>query len=326
LIQKKTLPSWLLLLKESNGEETGMKLAVCMNSTLVAQDISVENIRQHFFHKETEFRHVAEADSIAALHFAFSLCEKKDTVTAVSYGGSENDAALEYALAYGVKSLIRIEDEHPPVSLADPTVTAKALASWIRDESFDIVICGDPSGTGVIPALIAGYLGVPFISRVYAGKRRKRGKGETLELEQRLERGWRQQVSIKIPALVTVQAGFFSPMYVSVKRRRLAEEKAGALIQVIHLDKAEQEKAALKSVDAPKPRAKRKAMPDAKQSAANRLQSLMGGGGGDPGQRAGKSKKKDEDEKVRELAPEKAAQEIIDFLKKKELLPESPEK
>lgn len=303
-----------------------MKVAVCMNTTLVAQDISVENIRQHFFQKETETRHVAEADSIAALHFTFSLCEEGDTVTAVSYGGPENEAALEYALAYGVKSLIRIEDERPPEALADPTVTARALASWIRDQSFDIVICGDPSGTGVTPALIAGYLGVPCVSRVYAGKRRRGRRRESLELQQRLERGWRQQVCVKLPALVTVQAGFFSPMYVSVRRRRLAEEKAGDLIQVIPLDQAEREKAVLKSVDAPKPRAKRKAMPDAKQSAANRLQSLMGGGGGGIGQHAGKAKKKEEDEKVRELAPEKAAREIIDFLKKKELLPESSEK
>lgn len=298
-----------------------MKIAVCMNTTLVTQDISVKGVRRKLLQREADFDHVVEADSVAALHFAFSLCGNEDTVTVVNFGGPENNVALEYALTYGVKSLIRIEHNNSLNSTADSMVTAETLASWLRDQSFDMVICGNPSGTGVIPALIAGYLGIPCVSRVYSGRK----KGDLLELNQRLEHGWRQQISIQLPLLVTVQAGYFSPMYVSVRRRRLAEKKARELIQVVPSLESEQEKIVLRSVDAPNPRAKRKAVPDAKQSATNRLQSLMGGGGG-LGQRTGKSLKKDKDKKVREVAPEKAAEEIIDFLKKKELLPESPKK
>lgn len=296
-----------------------MRVAVCMNTTLMAKDRSVEGIRQEFFQQKTAFEHTVEADSVAALHFAFSLCGERDTVTAVSYGGTKKDAALEYALAYGVKSLIRIEDKALPASLADPMVTARTLASWLQGQSFDMVVCGNPSGTGAAPALLAGYLGIPCVSRVYAVEK----KENHLEMQQRLERGWRQQVSVTTPALVTVQAGFFSPMYVSVRRRRSAKNRAGDVIEVVRSETTEQAFASLQSVNAPKPRAKRKAMPDAKQSAGNRLQSLMGGGGGG---KAGQSSKKEEEEKVRELPPEKAAQEIVDFLKKKELLPESNDK
>ncbi|QQK77236.1 hypothetical protein HUG15_17740 [Salicibibacter cibarius] len=294
-----------------------------MDTTLATQDVSVENIRRVYFEQHSDAGYVAEADSIAALHFALSICGKGDTVTAVSFGGLDKNTALEYALAYGVTSLIRIEDNRSPETLADPTVKARSLAAWLENESFDIVICGNPSGTGVTPALMAGYLGIPCVSRVYAGERRSRRNREHLELQQRLERGWRQHVSVHLPALMTVQAGFFSPMYISVKRRQEAEKQSETIIQVVPSVESGNEKAVLNAVDPPKPRAKRKAMPDANQNAANRLQSLMGGGGGGSGSRAGQAKKKDEEEKVRELAPEKAAEEIVEFLKKKELLPES---
>src|SRR5699024_1969396 len=105
------------------------------------------------------------------LHFAFSLCNETGEITAVSYGKPEKDAALIYALARGVTSLVRIEDEadRPAGEIADPTIVARVLASWLRGQSFDIIICGNPSSTGVIPALSAGYLGIPCVSRVYAG-------------------------------------------------------------------------------------------------------------------------------------------------------------
>lgn len=292
-----------------------MKVAVCMDTSLTAQDSTVEGIKAAALDAGEEIGYVAEVDSIAALHFAFSLCEKEDdTVTAVSYGGAEQDAALEYALAYGVTSLHRLEGGRDPGALIDPMVTARALATWLCDPSFDVIVCGNPSGTGAVPAVLAGLLGVPSVSRVYAVEK----KGDQLDMQQRLERGWRQQVSVSTPCLVTVQAGFFSPMYVSVKRRQTARKHASEHIEIVTLAEEEATGAVLQSVAAPRPRAKRKAMPASGQSASNRLKSITGGGGS---RKSGKSKKKDEDEeKVRELEPEKAAQEIIDFLRKKELL------
>lgn len=290
-----------------------MKVAVCMNTTLVSQQASVAHIREAYFHQDGEAGYVAEADSIAALHFAFSVCGEEDTITAVSYGGVEQEAALEYALAYGVTSLLRIADDGSASSLGDPMVTAQILASAIQDQGFDMVVCGNPSSTGAMPAMLAQYLGMPCVSRVYAVEKME----GTFKMQQRLERGWRQHVTVTLPVLVTVQAGFFSPMYISVKRRRSAKKNATALIETMSAPSVGQGRVQLQTVNAPKPRAKRKAMPDAKQSAGNRLQSLMGGGGSS----AGKSLQKDkEEEKVREVAPEQAAQEIIDFLKKKEFL------
>lgn len=293
-----------------------MNVAVCMDTTLKMQDRSVEGIRDASFQRGANAGYVTEADSIAALHFAFSLCGQGDTVTAVSYGGEEKNAALAYAFACGVTSLVRLEDQLPPESLADPMATAQALASWLRDVPFDVVVCGNPSGVGAMPAMLAGLLDVPCISRVYAVEKNE----HRFDMQQRLERGWRQQVSVTPPVLVTVQAGFFSPMYVSVKRRRAAEQHAADIIETIQADAAVQEGVVLQSVNAPKPRAKRKAMPASGQSASNRLQSLMGGRGG---RKSGKEKNQEDEETVREAAPEEAAQEIIDFLRKKELLPDA---
>lgn len=293
------------------GGETGMHIVVCVNTTLIAQDRTVDGIQAAMSNDE-EIRYMAEPDSIAAIHFAFSLCERdEDTVTALAYGGAQQNVALEYALASGVPFLYRIEGQQ-----TDTMGVAAALSHWLNKHHADMIVCGQPHGTGALPAMLAGLLDISYVSRVYDLQK----DNEQFVMKQRLDRGWRQEIAVAPPALVTVQTGFFSPMYVSVKRRRTAQKQVNNHVKVIPVDEEQTPHVKLKSVKAPKPRAKRKATPASGQSASNRLQSLMGSGGRGSKKSAQSQQNNDDEETIRELDPETAAEEMIKYLRQKGFL------
>lgn len=266
---------------------------------------------------------IIEPSSVAALQLAEILENEEDNITAITYGGSSNLPALEYALAFGITSVIHLTDEDEPLANpSDPQGVANALAMWLETQNFDLIICGNPSGTGLVPSLIAGNLNIPCVSRVYEASRKK---SETaLELYQRLERGWSQRVSAKLPIVITVQDGFFPTKYISVRHRRVARDNIHT-VQVVHSSREVAKHISLQSVAAPRTRAKRTAIPDSTASATDRLQSLIGGIGGGGGFGATPKpadSKQEEEQGVIDMAPDKAAKEIISFLEKKELLPE----
>ena len=78
----------------------------------------------------------------------------------------------------------------------------------------------------------------------------------------------------------------------------------------------------IQSITAPKPRAKRTNVPDAKQSAADRIKALMGGAMRAPLSSSANSSVQQDEKRVVEESPQIAAEEIFKFLQQKELLPE----
>lgn len=288
-----------------------MKVAVCIDSFLSLQSTTLETVKQTYFDEQTSVKYMVEPSSVAAIQLASSLCGKDDQLIAVSFGSESSEAALEYALAYGVHSVVQIS-RIPGLVGQDSTVTATILANWLRKQSFDLIICGNAGGTGTLPAILATYLGMPSIPRVDFVKKRDM---KTLEVRQRLLGGWRQILSVSMPALLSVQAGYFPVKYVSVKRRNWANQNH-VQIKVVNPEWDGLPGTKVISVEAPKPRTKRTAI-DSSQSAADRLKFLRGGG---PAQTAKAGK--EDDKKMVEAAPSEAVREIIEFLKKKELLPE----
>ena len=199
-----------------------MKVAVCINSALSLQSGSLEQVKQTYFEEQTSGRYMIEPSSVAAIQLASSLCGSEDQLIAVSCGGESSEAALEYALAYGIDSVVHI-DKIPSLIGEDSTVTASILANWFKKQSFDLIVCGNAGGTGTLPALLASQLDLACIPRVDFVQKKV---GGTLEVRQRLLKGWRQVLSVNVPALITVQAGYFSIKYVSVKRRNWARPKS----------------------------------------------------------------------------------------------------
>lgn len=289
-----------------------MKVAVCINSALSLQSGSLEQVKQSYFEEQTSGRYMIEPSSVAAIQLASSLCGREDQLTAVSIGGEASEAALEYALAYGIDSVVHI-DKIPGLNGEDSTVTASILSNWFKKQSFDLIVCGNAGGTGTLPALLASQLDIPCIPRVDFVQKKV---GETLEVRQRLLKGWRQVLSVNLPALISVQAGYFSIKYVSVKRRNWASQNWNQ-VKMVKPEWDGNPGSKVISVDTLKPRTKRTAI-DSSKSAADRLKFLRGGGSAQPAKGGGK----EDEKKIVDAPPAEAAREIIEFLKKKELLPE----
>lgn len=287
-----------------------MKVAVCINSALSLQGGALEQVKQTYFEEQTSGKFMIEPSSVAAIQLASSLCGSEDQLTVVSCGGESSEAALEYALAYGIETVVHIE-KIPGLIGEDSTVTASILANWMKKQSFDLIVCGNASGIGTLPALLAEKLGLACIPRVDLVQKKV---GETLEVRQRLLKGWRQVLSVSLPALITVQSGYFPIKYVSVKRRNWASQNRTHL-QLIKPEWDGNTGSKVVAVDVLKPRTKRTAI-DSSKSASDRLKFLKG-----PAPTA-KGGGKDDEKKIVDGPPAEAAREMIEFLKKKELLPE----
>jgi electron transfer flavoprotein beta subunit len=143
------------------------------------------------------------------------------------------------------------EPEYLAGLAADEQPLAAALAAAIRPASPVLVLCGDRSadrGTGALPAFLAQELGVPqalgLVSLTWpdspgAGMGDRPG---ALTGERRLPGGWRERLSIALPAVCSVEAAGIrlrrAPLDAVLAARRadlpvvIPDARAGHLLQV----------------------------------------------------------------------------------------------
>lgn len=90
--------------------------------------------------------------------------EKGGEVTVVHAGSAESEQIIRKALAIGADNAVRIDKEPATADEA-----AFLLAAYLKDAEYDIIFTGketvDYNG-GLVPALLSGHLGLPFISTV----------------------------------------------------------------------------------------------------------------------------------------------------------------
>ena len=144
------------------------------------------------------------------------------TVTVVSVGGQECEDVLRRGLAMGADAAIRVD--LPEASQADGWSVATTLAAAIRDLPKDLILCGvqaSDDGMGQVGPALAVLLGLTHATLV-AGLDID---GERAVARRELEAGWEEEVSIKLPALLTIQSGINVPRYVSVLGIRKVRKK-----------------------------------------------------------------------------------------------------
>src|SRR5699024_997134 len=196
---------------------------------------------------------------ITALQMTESLAEDVSNITTITYGKLSKRLALTYAKGFGISSLIHLEDDEETLAQpAKPQGIDEKISAWLKAREFDFIICGDPDGSALVPSLIAGYLNMPCVSRVYQTNIKE---GDVLQFSQQLERGWRQRVTLKLRAVITVQEDCLQTKYVSVRRRRLAYDNMQGL-KVDQVENKQRVNITLQSVSAPRTLAKLTAIPD----------------------------------------------------------------
>ena len=84
------------------------------------------------------------------------------TITVVNVGPASTEPTLRKALAIGADDAVRI-DADPK----DRAQVARLIASYAKEQSFDLVITGRESidyNGGIVPGMLATYLDIPFVN------------------------------------------------------------------------------------------------------------------------------------------------------------------
>jgi electron transfer flavoprotein beta subunit len=142
-------------------------------------------------------------------------------VVALSMGPQTAQEALRRTLAMGVDRAILISD--PALAGSDSLGTVRSLAAAIKSESPDLVICATESTdgyTGMVPGGIAQLLGLPALTFA----REIEINGDTCTIHRVTPTGY-QVVEAKLPVVVTIASGAYTPRYPSMKGIMASKKK-----------------------------------------------------------------------------------------------------
>ena len=142
-------------------------------------------------------------------------------VILVSMGPERAKDAIRKGLSMGADRAVLISD--PALAGADALTTAKVLASAIKNESPDLVICATESydgSTGMVPPMLAELLGIPQLTSA----KKVEVDGSTIKVHRQTADGY-QLVEAATPCLITVTAAIAEPRYASLKGIMAARSK-----------------------------------------------------------------------------------------------------
>tara|TARA_B100000315_G_scaffold230633_1_gene241244 strand:+ start:13394 stop:14158 length:765 start_codon:yes stop_codon:yes gene_type:complete len=159
-----------------------------------------------------------------ALEEALQIKEKTGDgeVVAVSLGPYRIQRTIRDALARGADRAIHIQETTPYTT--DPFVTASLLAKELADENFDLILSGlqsDDAGMGQTGVILGELLGMSTATLVMATEL----KDDSIRVKRELEAGWFQWVTLKLPALLSIQSGLNKPRYPSLKGIMASKKK-----------------------------------------------------------------------------------------------------
>lgn len=139
--------------------------------------------------------------------------EASNKVMVLSLGGEEADESLRWCLAAGADRALRIWDKS--LKDADQLGKGKALASALVRSKPDLVICGDDcldQIDSLLPGVVAAAAGIAYVPGVTKIEKIENGKTVVIR---KLEKGKRERVVVKLPALIAFEDDGSAPTYYS---------------------------------------------------------------------------------------------------------------
>jgi len=147
----------------------------------------------------------------------------KGKVTVLTVGPVKADESLKEAIGYGADEAILLSD--PAFEGSDTWATSHILSKAIKKlGQFDLVLCGKQSidgETGQVGPMLAGVLGIPFVSLV--NKMEELGQGSIRVM--RMSDEGHQLVEMVLPGVITVVKEINIPRIPSL-RGLMAAKKA----------------------------------------------------------------------------------------------------
>jgi electron transfer flavoprotein beta subunit len=201
-----------------------MKIAVCIKQVPTRDwQPRIDDAKTWVREADASFE-MNEPDQYA-LEEALRLKERLNgEVVVCSAGPARVAQVLREALARGADRAIHVEDDR--FASADAFVVAEALAGAMKDEQFDLVLTGlqsDDQGFAQTGVMLAERMGRPhatIIMEVQAA-----ADSPALRVKRELEGGWFQWVSMRLPAVLTIQSGINQLRYATLKGIMAAKKK-----------------------------------------------------------------------------------------------------
>ena len=164
-----------------------------------------------------------------AVEEAIRLREKgvATEIIVVSIGVKQSQETLRTALAMGADRAILIEAAADTSTDIEPLAVAKLLAAVAREEAPGLVLCGkqaidnDMNATGQMLAALLGWGQATFVSELAV-------EGDRAVVTREVDGGL-QRISVKLPAIVTVDLRLNEPRYASLPNIMKAKAKPMAL-------------------------------------------------------------------------------------------------
>jgi electron transfer flavoprotein beta subunit len=164
-----------------------------------------------------------------AVEEAIRLKEKgvATEIVVVSIGVKQSQETLRTALAMGADRAILIEATADVQTDIEPLAVAKLLAAVVREEAPGIVLCGkqaidnDMNATGQMLSALLGWSQATFVSELVID-------GDKATVTREVDSGL-QQISVKMPTIVTVDLRLNEPRYASLPNIMKAKAKPLAI-------------------------------------------------------------------------------------------------
>ncbi|CAM3136612.1 electron transfer flavoprotein beta subunit [Paracoccus aminovorans] len=179
------------------------------------------DVDDDYFEKDlNEFDHFSVEEALLIKEAAGDAVE----VVVAIVGDDDADDALRTALAKGADRGIRVWDDS--LADADGIAVARVLAKLVEREKPDMVFTGAQSsdfGSATTGMALAGLLGWPHAA-VVSHLDYKPGSA-TAGLRRELEGGLEEVMTIRCPAVLSIQLGINQPRYASLRGIKQAKQK-----------------------------------------------------------------------------------------------------
>ena len=165
------------------------------------------------------------------------------TIDVLSVGPERSETVIRRAIGMGADHGTHMVT--PGDDFVDPSILAGWMASLSESSDADLILCGAMSEDmmqGQVGPLMAEVLSLPCATAVVHVKLMPTGEG--VHVEREIEGGYREVVTLQLPALLTIQTGINQPRYPSLSNLLRANKLA---LNTLYVD-AKDEPALLQAV------------------------------------------------------------------------------
>lgn len=202
-----------------------MKILVALKQ-VAARDSALKPSADGRWIDESDLQYEINEPDAYALEAGLQLKERRGgEVVVLTAGPARGSSSIREALAKGADRAIHVEQDG--LEAWDALSVARLLAAAARTESPDLVLTGlqsDDAGSGQTGVMMAELMGVAHATIIM----KVDVEDGAVRVKRELEGGWFQDLTLPMPALLTIQSGINKLRYATlmgIKKARTKEVK-----------------------------------------------------------------------------------------------------